>query len=237
MSITWLSKDEMIQRIPSILIPSYSVLDVGSGINPQSYFIPSVHIIVEPFLPYIDNIRDVRNNDPRLVYLNGTWDKVLPFLPNKSVDSVFAIDVIEHFEKEDGLKFIKEAERVARKQIAVFTPLGWYPQSYQAEKTDRWGMQGGHWQSHRSGWEPADFGDNWECICCKEYHFIDQYDHPLENPFGAFWALKTFGDTSSEYEPLISLNMFGTKDILYYIGRRITRKLRKSILRNHDTTH
>ena len=62
--------------------------------------------------------------DPtRFVPFNGTWDQVLPLMPDASVDSVFALDVIEHMEKDDGLKFLREAERVARCQVMIFTPL------------------------------------------------------------------------------------------------------------------
>src|SRR5205085_2801196 len=38
-------------------------------------------------------------DDPRYVFVNATWDQVLPMLPDKSVDSVFALDFIEHLEK------------------------------------------------------------------------------------------------------------------------------------------
>jgi hypothetical protein len=231
MSITWFSKDELINTIPSKIIPVNSVLDVGPGIRPQPYIHPVVHILVEPYLPYIKNVQSTRSRYPQFVYLNATWDKVLPCFPDKSIDTIFAIDVIEHFTKEDGLKFIAEAERVALKQVVIFTPFGWYPQTYEKDTSDRWGMGGGLWQAHHSGWEPSDFSDGWDHYCCKEYHLIDQNDQPLEQPFGAFWALKTFGNTSTELDPLISLNSYSTKDILYYIWRRFARKLKRLMLK------
>ena len=118
-------------------------------------------------------------------------------LVTKSVDTVFALDFIEHLGKSDGLAFLQEAERVARRQVVVYCPLGFYPQTYDdREKPDRWGMDGGFWQTHRSGWQAEDFGDNWELVCCEAYHFVDENDQPLEKPFGAIWAFRDLEEVS-----------------------------------------
>ena len=73
-------------------------------------------------------------------------------------------------------KFLQEAERLACKQIVIATPLGFYPQTYEDpdQKPDRWGMYGGVWQTHRSGWAVDDFGEEWELICCADFHQVDQ---------------------------------------------------------------
>jgi hypothetical protein len=52
-------------------------------------------------------------------------------------------------------------------------------------------MDGGHWQAHRSGWLPEDFGEAWEIIGCETFHLVDEYRQPLEKPHGAFWAIRT----------------------------------------------
>jgi hypothetical protein len=193
MSIQWESREMIFSIVEKNIVPTHIVLDIGAGIRPQSFFIPTTHIIVEPFLPYINSLKKEWMAIPRTVYLNGTWDRVLPFFPDKSVDTVFALDVIEHFEKEDGIRFIKEVERIASKQIVIFTPLGLYPQEYdESDLTDRWGLQGGYWQSHRSGWEPSEFSDSWDVFACKDFHTVDQHGSPMDRPFGAFWAIKSF---------------------------------------------
>jgi hypothetical protein len=232
MSITWLSGDELINAIPSKIIPANSVVDIGPGIRPQTYIHPVVHILVEPYLPYIKRVQSTSSRYPQFVYLNATWDKVLPCFPDKSIDTIFAIDVIEHLTKEDGLKFIAEAERVAQKQIVIFTPLGWYPQTYEKDALDRWGMEGGHWQTHNSGWEPSDFPDDWDHYCCREYHLIDQYDRPLEQPFGAFWAIRTFNDSPVEVDPLLGLlSKYSTVRILHYLSKRVLKKVRTTFVK------
>jgi hypothetical protein len=124
--------------------------------------------------------------------LNCSWQEAARLFPSKSVDTIFATDVIEHWEKEDGIKFLQEAERIARHQVVILTPIGLYPQYCQdPDRGDIWGMDGGTWQVHRSGWYLEDFGPGWEIIACESFHTVDEYKQPLEKPHGAFWALRT----------------------------------------------
>jgi hypothetical protein len=191
MKVTWASKEEVDALVRELVAQTQVVLDIGPGIRPQTYFRPRVHICVEPYLPYIEQLRKVVADDPIYVFLNCTWDTAMKLLPSKSVDSVIALDVIEHFEKFAGFEFLEQAERVARRQIVIYTPLDFYPQTYHdSNRVDRWGMEGGYWQAHRSGWLPEDFGDGWELICCEAYHFVDQYEQPLDRPFGAIWGFR-----------------------------------------------
>ena len=123
------------------------------------------------------------------MFLTATWEDVLPLMPDGSVDTVMALDVIEHMEKEEGLRLLHEAKRIARHQVVVFTPLGFFPQSHAPDELDRWHMHGGRWQSHRSGWEPEEFGREWQIVACRDLHLTDQDGGALEEPVGAFWAV------------------------------------------------
>lgn len=186
-STSYYSRKSLLRAVADKIIPTSIVLDVGAGIRPQNFFTPSAHIIIEPFLPYIQRIQ---NEEPYKIFLNGTWDKIMPYFPDRSVDSIFSIDVLEHFEKKDGLQFIRESERIAKTQIAFFTPLGFFLQHYDDDQIDRWGMKGGYWQSHRSGWTPNDFEGGWEFYVCPDFHQVDQIGEKLDIPAGAFWAIK-----------------------------------------------
>jgi hypothetical protein len=232
MNITWCSREELINLVPTKIIPVNSVLDVGPGIMPQTYVHSLIHILVEPYLPYIKHVQSTQSRYPQFVYLNSTWDRVLPCFPDKSIDTIFAIDVIEHFTKEDGLKFIVEAERVALRQVAIFTPFGWYPQTYEKDVADRWGMDGGHWQVHHSGWVPSDFPDGWEHYCCKEYHLTDQNKQILEQPFGAFWAIRTFNDPVVEWDQLSLLSRYSSAIILRYLLKRALTKIQRILVKS-----
>ncbi len=226
MTLHWETRDAIFGVVQESIIPTHIVLDVGAGIQPQAYFVPAVHIIIEPFLPYIETMQKEIPVQSRKVCLNGTWDKVMPLLPNKSVDTIFALDVIEHFEKSEGQKFLQEALRLARKQVVIFTPLGLYPQEYdENDLTDRWGMQGGYWQSHRSGWEPADFDNGWEIFACKEFHLVDQHEDHLQKPHGAFWAIKTFDITEAPLEERMILAEVPVRPLVKYAFSRLIARI------------
>jgi hypothetical protein len=214
MNIHWEARNSILEVVSKNVIPTSIVLDVGAGIRPQFFFIPTTHIIIEPFLPYIDVLQKNNLGIRRMVYLNGTWDKIMPIFPDKSVDTIFAIDVIEHLEKKDGQLFLREAERIATNQIVIFTPLGMYPQEYhESDPTDRWGMQGGYWQSHRSGWQPSEFSDGWEIFASKDFHTIDQHGSTLTEPFGAFWAIKSFSTQRTPVDERLHISEMSFSEI------------------------
>lgn len=72
----------------------------------------------------------------------------LPFRDG-AFDGAIALDVLEHLEKEDGLRLIGEMERVSRIRCVIFTPNGFLPQSAEGVPT----------QVHRSGWTVGDLMD------------------------------------------------------------------------------
>ncbi|HKR01605.1 MAG TPA: class I SAM-dependent methyltransferase [Pyrinomonadaceae bacterium] len=192
MGVTYVSRTEALEVVASRVEDVEVVLDIGPGICPQPFIKkPYVHICVDAHRPYLERVKKEVADDPKYVFINSPWEKVIGMLPDKSVDTVFALDFIEHLEKEDGLRMLREAERVARHQIVVYTPHGFFPQSYEdPEKPDRWGMDGGYWQTHRSGWEFEDFGEEWEFICCPDFLDLDEDNQPLEKPMGAIWAFR-----------------------------------------------
>lgn len=171
------------------------VLDIGCGIMPQQFVRPSVHICCEPFQEYISHLQDkVRyESDRSYVIVNATWAEAVRIFPPKSVDSVFLVDVIEHLEKEEAVALLKKTEQIARKQVALFTPLGFMPQSHPDGK-DAWGLGGGVWQEHKSGWQPEDFDASWDIYAAKEFHAADSLGRKLDTPYGALWAIKNLDE-------------------------------------------
>jgi hypothetical protein len=166
------------------------VLDIGCGIYPINFFIPKLHIMVEPWSEYVDILKNRYAKDSRVLIFQAGAIEVLKTLSDDSVDSVFLLDVIEHLEKEQGEELLSEIERVATQQIVVFTPLGFMPQHVENNKLDRWGLSGGDYQEHKSGWLPEDFADDWTFHVCPEFHKFDDQGEKLNNPFGAFYAIK-----------------------------------------------
>lgn len=192
MSVLWLDKKELVPTVKRRLHKADVVLDIGCGIRPQNFITPNVHICCEPFDQYVDYLQKNidKASERSVVILKATWGEAVKIFPAGSVDTIFLNDVIEHLEKEEALQLLKASETIARRQIAIFTPLGFMPQSHPDGK-DAWGLDGGAWQEHKSGWQPEDFDDSWEIFVTKEYHKTDSLGRELEVPFGAMWAIKS----------------------------------------------
>jgi hypothetical protein len=58
-------------------------------------------------------------------------------------------------------------------------------------------MDGGYWQTHRSGWAPEDFGDDWEFVISPDFIVLNQDNQPMDTPMAAMWALRTLGAASA----------------------------------------
>lgn len=197
MRVTYVAASEAEAAVAGRIQDVDVVLDLGPGIRPQSFVKPAVHLCVDAHRPYLERLKRESADDPRYVLINAPWDQVIGMLPDKSVDTVFALDFIEHLEKQEGLRMLGEAARVARRQIVVYTPHGFFPQSYDdPRKPDRWGMDGGYWQTHRSGWAPEDFGDEWDVVICRDCILLDQDNTPMDHPMPALWAFRTLGRPS-----------------------------------------
>lgn len=148
-----------------------SILDVGAGIRPQPFFKAKHHLCIEPHGEYV-------------AWLNANGYPVkqktaAEYLRDcEPVDSIFLLDVIEHMEKVHGSAVIEMAKAKARHQVIIFTPIGFVPQSCEEGDKDRWGMNGGFWQTHRSGWTPDEF-PGWCVLADPHFHGAD----------GAFFAI------------------------------------------------
>jgi hypothetical protein len=124
-------------------------MDIGPGIRPQPFFKPERHICVEPYWEYAKWLVENRHELWNMTALDAL-EKI------DRVDTIFLLDVIEHMRKFDGER-IRDLSKTKADQVVVFTPRGFKEQSYLAGEKDAWGMDGAWWQTHRSGWDPADF--------------------------------------------------------------------------------
>ncbi len=166
------------------------VLDIGCGIRPMTRFEPRIHLCLEPFDEYAKILQRRFARAPGVVLLKAGALEGLALLPDRSVDSIFLLDVIEHMPKEYGFSMLQHCERVARRQIVVATPLGFMPQVHEAGELDGWGVSHNKLQDHLSGWEPIDFGEGWRFLVCPTYHTSDAKGQRLEKSFGSFYAIR-----------------------------------------------
>ena len=195
MAVHWIERGMFFETALKRLVPAEIVLDIGCGIRPQPYVRPLVHICCDPFEQYLarldETLRDA--HDRSYVLVKASWAEAVRMFPPKSVDTVFLVDVVEHVEKEEAVALLAETTKIARRQVAVFTPLGFYPQEY-AGGPDAWGLDGGRWQAHKSGWIPEDFDGSWDVYATREFHTEDGRGIPLEKAFGALWAIRTVAE-------------------------------------------
>jgi SAM-dependent methyltransferase len=122
-----------------------TILDVGCGSNsPIRFFSNKYYSVgIDAYIPSIEKSKEKGIHNK---YLNITFSE-LGKIGSGAFDCVVALEVIEHLKKNEGLRFLDNIERIAKKKIIVFAPNGFLLQS----KYDN-----NPWQIHRSGWEPKE---------------------------------------------------------------------------------
>lgn len=124
-----------------------SVLDVGCGdSSPLARIKKKFRSVgIDVFEP---SIRKSKKNKIHDEYTVGDILKIDTFFNPKSFDAVIALDVIEHFKRNDALKLIASMERIAKKKVLIATPHGFTKQSAYDDNP---------YQEHKSGWGVSDF--------------------------------------------------------------------------------
>ncbi|WP_433943950.1 class I SAM-dependent methyltransferase [Paenibacillus sp. SN-8-1] len=167
-----------------------SVLDIGCGIGAMwDHYDSKIIIGVDIHRAYLEHLIHLPR---RAIPIHADARRIGELFMPRSISAVTLIDSLEHFTKEDGLKVLKDAENIARDQVIVFTPRGFFPQ----EGVDNYGLSGEQYQKHYSGWESGELlqlGYNVKVF--KNFHhaenpsFVEAYgvDHP---PVDAIFAWK-----------------------------------------------
>ena len=170
------SKEHIHSIAASKIYKGGSCLDIGCGLRPQRLSVHSNSVYVEPYSEYRQRLRDA---DPRKIIIRSNAIDALDKFDDFSFDVVYLLDVIEHMDKEEGRLAIKEALRVTRNQVVIFTPLGFMPQHHEDIENEWDGATFSELQDHKSGWLPEEFSDS-ITIVSEDYHGDRQ---------GAFYAL------------------------------------------------
>jgi SAM-dependent methyltransferase len=129
--INWIDDFLPILLRPSIIPNNVKdVLDVGCGrgiLAPvlRTYREPRLIVGLDFYEPYLSFVAGMRMYDS-LIRLDLSSSS-LPFI-DKSFDIVLCLEVIEHLEKQHGLRLLDELERVGRR-VVISTPGMFFPQS------------------------------------------------------------------------------------------------------------
>ena len=126
-----------------ILHDDWRVVDVGCGSGSRS----APHALARAIGVdiHFSSVAQTRLEGSRIDAICASLQS-LP-MANRAVDAVVALDVIEHFVKDEALALLREFERVARRAIVLLTPNGFLPQAGTADNP---------FMEHRSGWSTAD---------------------------------------------------------------------------------
>src|SRR3989338_4027971 len=117
-----------------------SVLELGCANNSVLQYFPKKYYscAADIFLPYLKESRRKKIHDS---YILADISKLC--IKPKSFDCVLALGLLEHLEKEEGLKLLELMQKIARKKIIINIPNGFLPQDT---------FDGNIYQEHRSGW-------------------------------------------------------------------------------------
>lgn len=72
--------------------------------------------------------------DGTINFIIGDARLIAPIVLTDSFELVLLINVLEYFDKNDGKKFLRQAQRIAGKRVLVWTPEG----SIHAEQRSEW---------------------------------------------------------------------------------------------------
>ena len=119
-----------------------SILDVGCGSNSPLRHVSKVDycVGVDIFEPWMNKSE---NNKIHNKYYKLDVLKLDSAFTEKSFDCVVALDLLEHFTKEEGNKLLKIVEKIAKQKVIVFTTNGYNPQ-HESDNNP--------WNVHKSGW-------------------------------------------------------------------------------------
>ncbi|MCM8757678.1 MAG: class I SAM-dependent methyltransferase [Candidatus Omnitrophica bacterium] len=130
-SLYWLRKE---------LKDCYSVLDLGCGYNSLlKYQRLKFSVGVDYFMPYL---LESKNKSIHNFYIRADV-KSVEFRPS-SFDAVLLLNVLEHLKKEEALKVLEKAFRIAKRKVILITPNGYLKQVSSKENP---------LQEHQSGWQ------------------------------------------------------------------------------------
>jgi hypothetical protein len=147
-----------------------SILDVGVGMGQYGFLarnnLENVHLFcangknasqrpkeewrvridgIEAFRTYLTPVHDYVYNNMMI----GDALDILPRIGDHTYELILAIDILEHFTKPDGLRFLGHVKRIASKAVLVSTPKEFLGQEVEANP----------YENHRSQWSKEELAE------------------------------------------------------------------------------
>lgn len=141
--------------------PEDEVIDFGCGLMPITRQLECKKMIgIDGWLPIVEQLRtDLEDMGHIFIWHLDLSGRLLEAANDNSIDVCLAIDLVEHFEKDDAWRLIGHMERIARKRVVIFTPDGFKQQ----ERDDN-----SEFQKHRCGFIPKEFKNKGYAISMRK---------------------------------------------------------------------
>lgn len=187
------------------LVVGNVALDLGCGSGSQLPFDKSEWLGVDLHLASLIRARAKRKY--RHLICANVLDVNGVFRP-KSFDTVIALDLIEHFDKDQGLFLLGAMEELARHRVIVLTPNGRVEQDPSAISSNQW-------MEHRSAWSSADMKrlgyhvtgwSGWKGFAGPNGYFRRRMD-------ALFQILMTLSQPFVYDKPRLAFHLFCWKDV------------------------
>ena len=192
----WLS--EILKLIP---INVKSLIDIGCGRGIIGAIVRIYRELnrlvgIDIFKPYLDFCHKINVYDE--LYELDLRKIPLPF-DEKEFDVAACIEVIEHVPKENGLKLLKELERIAKIVIVSAPNVFFYQKAYDNNP----------FQKHVSEWRVKDFTkQGYKVLGVGNFIVFGRYNPYLSTLLSKFsYMMPTFSDTLLAYKTTKELNV------------------------------
>jgi SAM-dependent methyltransferase len=168
-----------ILELRRILSDCSSILDVGCGRSSPLRFVSANLLVgVDVYRKELEEAKKLKTHDE---FVLADAAKLREYFKPDQFDACVALDVIEHFTKEDGLRFLHELETIAKRKVVVFTPNAFLPQSSHEE---------GDHQEHLSGWETGEMRElGYRIIGLDGLKSLRRNHHQLRFRPAPVWAI------------------------------------------------
>lgn len=182
-----------------------SVLDVGCGSDSPLGHIPHAFVSegIDAYKKSIDKSKKKGFHDR---YRVGNILNLNKFYKKKSYDAVICLDVIEHIEKKDALKLVRDMEGIAAKKVIILTPNGFYHQH---------ALEGNPYQIHKSGWRAEDFSHiGYNVFGLRGLQVLRDDHASIKYRPWVFWGILSFVSEIIFYPfPKVSFDLFAVKKL------------------------
>jgi SAM-dependent methyltransferase len=121
-----------------------SLLDVGCGVASPIGTLGILNLKLVGVDLHLPSLKSSKQEGLHDLYVQMDALTIADVFGANSFDCVIALDLIEHFTKDDGYRLIEAMEAVARKRAIIFTPNGYLPQIP---------IDDNLLQEHQSGWD------------------------------------------------------------------------------------